>query len=390
MNRSQLFLPTLALFIFGLGHQSLIYAQASGVAPPVATGQYAPMITPQLTILVQNLDQTTAQGISQITDARKQLITQFYSQPANSQDAYLADLAKLMMDALTNPAGPPPVRARMEFAIIANDLGSSSHNLVFVPLVTQLVGDSADPVVHWAEKAAGKILQDALTNDPTGPTTTALVQQIIASIGSSGHASTPMAAQIADSAIKSLILFSGNGMPAPILPPASLSAQANYIMDLEKARISLYMTGVPESPYSDSFTATVLLDPAKWATFTAAQQMRSVQEASDLISVIGQRYGQGTHGGQNSEMLHGMKTEADSLRAMEQALFNNKPLDDALAAVHNLNVGSQPATVATAGQNVYAALLATPKFSTLTPPPTVQPPATVPGAAPLAPTAQGH
>jgi hypothetical protein len=385
MNRRQLFLPTLALFIFGLGHQNIGWAQAggAGVGPPAATGQYAPVIQPQLTILVQNVDQTTAQNTSQIADARKALISQFFALPASSQDAYTADLAKMLMDVLTNPAGPPPVRTRLEFAIIADVIGPSTHRLVFVPLVTQLLGDSADPVVYWAEKAAGQIFADALTYAPTGVAgTSALVQQIIASIGPNGHATTPMAASIADSALKSVILF---GIPgAQNIPPAGLSAQVDYIMDVKQARINLYLTGVPASPNSDSFASTVVLDPQKWPTFNPAQQKRAVQEASDLIGVIGQRYGQG--GAQNSDMLKGMKHEADTLQILATQSFPTAQLTTALAAVHGLNVGSLPTVVNTAGQNVYVALASNPKFATLNPQPTVQSQA-APAASTLSPTA---
>jgi len=316
-------------------------------------------IGPEVNKLVQNAgDKAT------VSMVRQWLIGQ---NPPTASNPYQAAYAKALNDAFVGAmsAGTVPVTAEINFGIVISSLSGPKENLT--PAVIQLLGASNPAVVMWGERSAGAILPLALqgNNFNNGGMRDALLAAIIA--GVVAHPDGTLGGPIADDAYRSI----NPKLWRAVMPPAAaLSSLIDANLKLQQSRLTIYAsTGVPASPKSDTYASFFLLSSDAWNAMALAQQLQAVQQASDLVSLAGQRAAiQAAN--LNNDLIEALQEEGKWISTLG-TIIGDANVQAAGTAVNKLTLASPPATIRQACDAVYTTLQGIPTFSTLNAPPTI-------------------
>jgi hypothetical protein len=298
---------------------------------------------------------TDAQGL-----ARDWLIAQVNGGSASFQDLYTTSLNQSLTDLLANSS--TTVRAKVNAALVVDGVagagGAPALNLAGI--TTILLGDKADGVVLPAEQAAGKLL--ALQLAAGGNGAKALLAAMVQ--GAVNTASAPGGALITQEVYSAI-----NPVLKSIQPNNPAFADiVDANLSLQSQRLKLWADGVPSAPYCDAYPAFAF-DQANWDVLTPAQQLQAIQNASDLIAMVGHyATAPGVQQTLKSDLVQVLTQEGDSLEGLASHL-GDQVMDQKMIPLKNLGVGSSPAAIKEATDPVYAALQQNPMFSKITPPP---------------------
>jgi hypothetical protein len=321
------------------------------------------------------------------SDARDWLSSQAIldGDPAKTAPAYMTFYGGIVSsefaDALSKP--DTSARVRVNMAIVAGTISQTSKVVTLIPVIETLLTDKSDAVVLLAEKAANNVIPSALSS-----TTLAKVDldNFLAAIakGVTDHPAAPIGGDIAEVAYRAL-----NPIVQGIdVPPAVLKSLADVNLSLQSARLKLYQSasaGIPENPQADTYASSFLLDHQRtWPNLDAKEQLASIQNASDLISMAGQRAAKMP--GTNEELIQAINREGKFLQYVEAANFSNPTLDADLVTISKgLSVGSLPEVILESCTKIYPALKdASPMLADLQAPPSLS--GAAPSAAADAPT----
>jgi hypothetical protein len=328
--------------------------------PQSHRAQIATMIQAQVDKLSKATD--TA-GLS---SARQWLVNerQLGSNAANTSSAYLDvysdELNKAIIAALAQPT--LPVRARVNFGIIARDVTEQAQFDNMLPSALALMKDKSDAVVLWGQRAALNLLRFALNGGPgvKPGDLDALRQGIVDAVAN--HSAPPLAGILAYEAYWGLnpVNLAINGP----LNDAGMQCLILTNLGVQEARLKLYKSGLPEQPEYDTHPSEFLLDAKNWPSLKEEEQFRAVQCASDLIAWAGARAAT-LPSNQSRDLITALNHEAYYLHQLANAQFTNPGLGSALADVEQLRASSRPDTIRKASEAVYPDLVALQQFSGL-------------------------
>jgi hypothetical protein len=251
-----------------------------------------------------------------------------------------------------------PVNTRLNIGIIIVQLHGRTESLA--PSVVSLLQDKSSAVALWGEKAAGAILPVAV-RDPAF-VSGGLDQVLAAIIGAvAAHPDGYVGGLVAEEAYSAI--NPEQGWPRGLFPPPNaLLALIGANLTLQQSRLEIYRTtGVPEAPRTDTYASYLLLGfPDVWKVMNADQQLQAVQQASDLISLAGQRAagaGAGRIMNQNDELIDTLKGEGKWIMELSKILNPPDPDLEAVAGeVYRLTVATPPDKIHDACIAVYGAL----------------------------------
>jgi hypothetical protein len=335
-------------------------------------------IGPEVDKLMQNpRDQPT------VSMVRNWLVDQ---DPTNATNPYQVAYAIALNQAFVNALSQPnaPITAKINIGIVISQLSGPKANLA--PAITKLLGDTNPVVALWGLKAAYTMLPWALQNANFNASglRDALLAAIVNAVSS--HPDGPLAGPIAQEAYWVI----NPRMWKPVMFPATteLSALIEANLNLQSVRLTIYQTiGVPPFPLGDTYPTYLLLADPAWSAMTPDQQLQAVQQATNLVSLIGQRFAVSTATtmNQNQDLIDALKEQGEWIRLLGQAL-SDQNIETVGAAVNKLTQGVPPAEVRKACDDVNGALQANQAFTNLKQSPTIGSPATTQGTpAPIAP-----
>lgn len=280
------------------------------------------------------------------------------------EEAYSSALNHEFSSLLSQPN--TAVNTRLNIGIIIAQLQGKTENLA--PSVVQLLQDKSSPVAMWGEKAAGAILPVAV-QDPAfnGGMRDKVLSAVVDAVAA--HPDGPVGGMVADEAYRA-INPKMNDWPAGLFPPPNaLVALIDANLKLQKSRIDIYKkAGVPESPLSDTYASYLLLGNNNvWSAMSPAQQLAAVQQASDLVSLAGQRAANRPNN-QNDELIIALNEEGEWIIALGTTL-QDQNIQTAGSDVYHLSVASPANNILAACKEVYPAMQA--EWQTLLEPPTV-------------------
>ncbi|MGA3067365.1 MAG: hypothetical protein ABSF29_11010 [Tepidisphaeraceae bacterium] len=305
---------------------------------------------------------TETQKLSDDSDAASQAMARDWliaqATGINATDAYRTAYAAAVNKQFATILADPKVsvRTRVNVAIVTAKICETSTNTELLPTTLTLLGDSSDAIILWAERAAGSQLVTMLNN----PNAAAADRQSLLKAMEEAavkHCSTPMLGGFIIEQVYSDI----NPFLKGVNPQgAALDDLINANLALQKGRLELYTSAVPESPYVDTFASQFVLDPATWATMNPQEQLQAVQQAGDLICKAATLAIGGTNvsAQQLSDLTKSIGREGDYLDALASKSLNNSNLATAAKAVEILGVASPPASIRTACQQIEDALQA--------------------------------
>jgi len=297
---------------------------------------------------------------------RQWLLGEMQSNSPAYQEAYATALNSAFMGVLVQP--DTPVNTRLNIGIVIKLLPGRTEKLA--PSVVQLLKDKSSAVVLWGERAAGALLP-AGVSDPAfnaGPR-----DQVIAAVIDSvaAHPDGPIAGMVADEANQA-INPKLNTWPQGLFPqPAVLSVLVDASLKLQKSRLEIYKNkGIPEFPLADTYATYLTLgQTVVWNAMTPAQQLQAVQQASDFVSLAGQRAA-GRANNQNDDLILALQEEGRWILELGTTL-NDQPLADAGSAVNKLTIATPISQVRDACSAVFGAFQQDQNFSNLQPSPTL-------------------
>jgi len=278
------------------------------------------------------------------------------------QTTYSQALNQTFMNVLSQ--GDPPVNAKINIGLVIKDLDAPKMNLV--PTVEKLLGDKCQAVVFVGEQAAWGILQVSIRNPNfTAAMRDKLLAAVVASVGANSDG--PVAGFIAEQAYCAINpkMWKTSSMPSG----DNLSALIDQNLNLLEARIKIYQTtGVPAFPKGDTFPSYWLLsdNPIQgWSAMSNAQQIRTVQDGLDLVSLMGQRAALAGQAA-NPELVGALREEGQWLSNMAQVLGDGQ-LQTVCDQVVKLSPGMPGAAIKATCEAVYPQAILNPAFSTLRP-----------------------
>jgi hypothetical protein len=278
------------------------------------------------------------------------------------QTTYSEALNRTFMNVLSQ--GDPPVNAKINIGLVIKNLDAPKMNLA--PTVEKLLADKCQAVVFVGEQAAWAIVQASIQN----PNFTAATRdKLLAAIagGVAANSDGPLAGFIAD---KAYCAINPKMWAPPSMPSGdNLSALIDQNLNLLELRIKIYQaTDVPAFPKGDTFPSYWLLsdNPIQgWSAMSNAQQIRTVQDGLDLVSLMGQRAalaGQAS----NPELVGALREEGQWLSNMAQVLGDGQ-LQTVCDQVVKLSPGMPGATIKAACDAVYPQALLNQAFTNLRP-----------------------
>ncbi|HEY1629565.1 MAG TPA: hypothetical protein VGF52_06880 [Tepidisphaeraceae bacterium] len=213
--------------------------------------------------------------------------------PVNPADPPLSPVfldlyAGILNDDLMPLGKNPDPRVRLNAAIVAAKVAAKAGNVRLEPLVSDLLADQSDAVVLWAVKACKFLLPQILANAVMAPNDQ-LMTTFLKTVQQHGKS-----APIVHAAYDALRVDSTTVPPAAwnqVVPATVTAAQT-----LLENRISAYHASIPPQPGDDAIATTFLSDAQIWQAQSKDQQLRSVQDISDLLSVVAQRWENATPG----------------------------------------------------------------------------------------------
>jgi hypothetical protein len=153
--------------------------------------------------------------------------------------------------------------------------------------------------------------------------------------------------------------------------PAVLSALIDANLKLQKARLEIYnKTGVPAAPIADTYATYLTLGTRDvWNSMTPAQQLQAAQQASDFVSLAGQR-AVARANNQNDELIPALKEAGRWIMELGKTL-QDQGIEAAGTAVNNLGVASSMNAVHDACALVFPAFQQSQSLSAVVAPPTI-------------------
>jgi hypothetical protein len=281
------------------------------------------------------------------------------------QETYSQALNLTFMNVLSQ--GDPPVNTKINIGLVINDLDAPKINLA--PTAQKLLGDKCPAVVFVGELAAKAILQEGLQNRNFTPAMRdKLLAAIVASVAANCDGPMPMPAFIAEKAYFAINpkMWTPNTIPSG----DNLSALIINNLDLQQSRIDVYKTtGVPADPKADTYASYLLLSNEVWPAMSPDQQLKAMQKAVNLVSLMGQRAavsGQAS----NPDLIGALKEEGYWLGLLAQSL-GDAQLQGVCDQVNKLSAGMPGTTIKAACDAVVTQATQNPAFSSLEPPPTI-------------------
>lgn len=281
------------------------------------------------------------------------------------QEAYADALNQAFLAALVQPG--TSATAKVNVGIIISTLSGPKDHLS--PTVTRLLGDSSGAVAMWGERAAGAMLPAALQNKNFNAPglRDALLAAVVAAVVS--HSDGPLAGPIVDDAYRAINpkLWKVNGL----VPPAdAYSALIDANLKLQAARLALYTnTGIPALPKADTYASYLLLSSDGWNAMNPAQQLQAVQQASNLVSLCGQRAATQA-ANLNQDVVDALQSEGEWIFTLGTNLADQN-IQQVGSAVNKLSAAMPASAIRQACDAVYGALQSNPSFSTIQAPPTI-------------------
>jgi hypothetical protein len=281
------------------------------------------------------------------------------------QEAYSQALNRMFMSVLAQP--DTPINAKINIALVIKDLAAPKMNLV--PTAQKLLADKCPAVVYMGEQAAFAILRVALQNPNFKPAMRdALLKTIVE--GVENNPDGPLAGFIADQAYRAMNPTMW-GAKLQDLQGDNLSALFDYNMKLQESRINLYKAGVPAYPTADTFASFLLLSRDAWNAMNPDQQLKAVQLAVNLVSLMGQRMAvTGLVGSQAQDLFEAFKEEGNWLKDLGDMLGDGQ-VSQAGDQISRLTGGTPLPTVKSTCEALFPAVQQNPAFSTLEPPPKI-------------------
>jgi hypothetical protein len=330
-------------------------------------------IGPEVDKLMQNPgDQPT------VSMVRNWLVDQDPTSATNPyQEAYATALNQAFMNALAQSNAP--ITARINVGIVISQLSGPKANLA--PTITKLLGDANPAVALWGLKSAITMLPWALQdgNFNGSGQRDALLAAIVGAVSS--HPDGPLSGPIAEAAYNAINpkMPSWRGA-APT--GAAFSALIDANLKLQLARITIYQTtGVPAFPKGDTFPSFLLLTNPAWSTMTSTQQLQAAQQATNLVSLMGQRFSVSTAAtmSQKQDLIEALQEEGKWINLLG-TILSDQNIQAVGTVVNKVSAGVPAATLRLDCDAVFPALQQNQAFTQMTQPPPIGAPPGAPAA----------
>ncbi len=327
-------------------------APAVAISPTVRTADNATpfqtqvdqYVRAQVSSIIQDDPATTAavrkDMVDQCGPGSTPSFLEIYAKSVNA--AVLAELSK-----------NPPFRVRLNLAYLVESVSHAARTMSLEPVVLKLIGDPNDFVALWGIRAAKPIV-DLVVQNPATVASDPLIPAIIAAVKQ--HASF---GPIAEAAYLALNLDDINATKA------SIDVVFQPMMDILRFRISLYQSGVPDSPQADEVAARFLSGKHDSATEPVLQDI--IQSLVDLISVASQQ-AQNASKVQVEQLIAMLKIAGQGLQVIVQE-SGTPPLVNLIGTT----ASSPGPAVAATGKQVFGELQSQAAYSYLKAPPPVNP-----------------
>jgi len=349
-----------------------IAAAAQSALNMAPFGDELAKVGPEVDKLVQN--STDPATVSMV---RNWLIDQ---DPPAATNPYQVAYSAALNDAFVNALSQPnvPINAKINIAIVIKSLAGPKTNLA--PTVVKLLAEPNAAVAQWGVKAAGAMLPGALedANFNAGGQRDQVLNGIVSAV--SNHPDGLLAGPIAEDGYRAINpkLWVG---PTPT--GAALAALIDANLDLQGNRLTIYRNiGVPAFPVGDSYPSYLFFTPIAWPAMSPAQQVKAVQQASDFVSLAGQRYSSAAPTmNLNQELIAALKGEGEWITKLG-GILNDQQIQQVGTDLNQLSTGAPALTVQQVSGSVFGALQNNPAFTNLQQcAPLGAPPAVVPKSA---------
>jgi hypothetical protein len=327
------------------------------------------------TMIQTEIDKLKSDDKSAIGGARRWLIAERELNPESGQhtssaylDIYTNELNKAFVAALSAPNVSVP--ERVNIAIITKEVTDDVQTNNLAPTAMLLLKDKSDGVVLWGQRAALNLLRMSFNNPNAKPgDCDPLRAGIIDAVRT--HTTPPLAEVLA---YEAYVGVNPAYFPHGDLSDTAMQCLIETNLGLQKTRLALYKSGVPDGPEVDTNASEFLLNVNPklnyWARLTPQQQLDAVQCASDLLALSGERAAALSSSG-NHELITAVQHEASYLHQLAGANFQTPDLDASLSEVESLSGSSRPEAIRKACEAVFPALQAVGAFAALKPPPDI-------------------
>ncbi len=282
--------------------------------------------------------------------------------------AYLDAYAEALNKELLPLAQNSNLSVRLNAAIVAARVAQVANNARLSESIVGFVNDKSDPVVLWGIRGSLRVLP-SLLKLPAGAKH-ALLQAIVDAMKK--HPEGVATGWIANDAYTALTLDFNVNRKA--LTPAMIAGTIDAMQNLLAVRLDRYKIEVPPNTAADRIGTNYLTDGTVWATQNAQQQTRTVQLASDLLSLAAQQLEAQAKTNNTADVGELADTINRTAKAMSVAASaaNQPGIVSALQPATLIQRLTPPAQIIESVRGVYAAIKASPKFNGITEPPRIQ------------------
>jgi hypothetical protein len=281
----------------------------------------------------------------------------------------------------------PNLAVRLNGAIVAAQVAEKANNARLAEAITAFVNDKSEPVAMWGLRGAKWVIPSLIkppVNNPKHPLFDAIINAV------KTHHTGLASGWIATDAYSALALELNPSNAKDRPTPAMLTAMITPVQNVLAVRIDQYKEGVPASPTADAIGTGFLSHPAVWPVQTPAQQLRTLQLYSDLLSLAAQQLAAPSiNETDKNELTTVIKLVGSAIAVTAPA---NSPLAAASKQTNTVGRAMPPAQIQQIVDGIYPALIKDPKYKTLTAPPKIvdTKPAPAPATAPTTlPTGPG-
>jgi hypothetical protein len=286
---------------------------------------------------------------------------------STASPAFLDAYADALNRELLPLAQEKNVAVRLNAAIVAARVAQLANNARLADAITAFAKDKSEPVALWGIRGARWVIP-ALLRGPFANPKHALIATVVDAVKS--HPEGQGSGWLAMDAYDALTMDVFDQARRKKLTPQMLAASVEPLQNLLAVRLDQYKVGVPASASAERSGTRYLTDAAVWQLETPAQQTRTVQLLSDLMSLAAQQ-AQQANPGDLSELAVTISFAAKGLSVAAEGA-QQPGIVDALKAATAIAKGTSPQQIQAAVQAVYPAIKASSKFSAVTPPPAVQ------------------
>jgi hypothetical protein len=282
--------------------------------------------------------------------------------------AYLDAYADALNKELLPLAQNPNLTVRLNAAIVAARVAQVANNARLADSMVAFVNDKSDPVVLWGIRGSLRVLPSLLKlpAGPKHPLLTAIVDAV------KKHPEGVAAGWIANDAYTALTLdFNAN---RKALTPTMIAGTVDAVQNLLAVRLDRYKVEVPPNTAADRLGTTYLTDTTVWGVQSPQQQTRTVQLASDLLSLAAQQLeaqSKANNAADVGELAITINWTAKAL-SVAAAAANQPAIVSALQPATLIQKMTPPSQIMENVKGVYAAIKASPKFNTITEAPKIQ------------------